>query len=165
MNNIAIYKAELLKMKADYPEKLIMHEKELYNMTVWMLQHYKRKPVACHIDTIFGNILILEDRAVLIDWEYSGMSDVYCDLANFSLENDLTDKMEMIFLNSYFRKSGGTLDYAKFLLFKMAMYYMWVYWHLIKYKQFQNIEYNKWRLRERLDLALECKKRWEEMKK
>ena len=165
LQNINIYKRQLKEMKVQYPEEVLKYEQEFYELTVGITKEYEFCRVACHIDNIFGNIIMLSDTAMLIDWEYSGMSDIYNELANFALLNDLSSEMERIFLKKYFNKAEIKCDYAKYWLYKMANNYMWVYWHLIKYNQFQNIQYNNRRWKERLYLALECKKKYEEIRR
>ena len=42
--------------------------------------------VPCHVDPWPGNVLVADDRLVLVDWEYSAMSDPLWDLADFAVE-------------------------------------------------------------------------------
>jgi thiamine kinase-like enzyme len=42
--------------------------------------------VPCHVDPWPGNVLATDDRLVLVDWEYSAMSDPLWDLADFAVE-------------------------------------------------------------------------------
>jgi thiamine kinase-like enzyme len=42
--------------------------------------------VPCHVDPWPGNVLVADERLVLVDWEYSAMSDPLWDLADFAVE-------------------------------------------------------------------------------
>ena len=41
-------------------------------------------PSLLHSDVSEGNVIILPDRAVLIDWEYVGAGDPYYDVGDFA---------------------------------------------------------------------------------
>ena len=41
-------------------------------------------------------------RIRIVDWEYAGMGDVYFDLANFAVNNDLSDEETAELLHAYF---------------------------------------------------------------
>jgi len=161
LKNIHTYKKQLALMGVEYPVDVAAKEQELYHATAELETGYTGNAVACHVDNIYGNIFLLADRALLIDWEYSGMTDVYNELVNFALLNDMSEELETAFLERYFQKAGTTCDRIKYYGHKMANNYMWIYWHLIQYYQGSNVEYNQRRWRERLNLALECKKKCE----
>ena len=110
--------------------------------------------VPCHVDNIFGNILVHNNKVWLIDWEYSGMTDPYCDLVNLSLLNDIDDDLEKKILKQYSILTNQEINWNKYFYVKMSISYMWVFWHLIKYKQFHNVEYNNRRWKERFAIAL-----------
>jgi thiamine kinase-like enzyme len=59
-------------------------------------------PVPCHNDLLAGNFLRGSERIWIVDWEYAGMGDRYFDLANFAINNELTDSQHPELLADYF---------------------------------------------------------------
>ena len=53
------------------------------------------------------------------------------------------------------------LDYGKFLLFKMAVSFIWVYWHLGRLARNVQIDYNESHWKKCLNKAIMIKKQWE----
>ena len=55
----------------------------------------------CHNDLLSGNFL--DDGNIrVLDWEYSGMGDIFFDLANFCVNHGLADEEEARLLRAYF---------------------------------------------------------------
>ncbi|MEP3277643.1 MAG: phosphotransferase [Stappiaceae bacterium] len=73
--------------------------------------------VPSHADLVCGNILLGQGRVWLIDWEYSLMADRHWDLAYFSLDAELSEKDEAIYLEAY-AKECGEPDARQFALYK-----------------------------------------------
>ena len=48
------------------------------------------EPVPCHNDLLNANFLDDGERLVIVDWEYAGMGDRFFDLANFSINHELS---------------------------------------------------------------------------
>ena len=61
------------------------------------------KLVPCHNDMVAENFVKSAERIYLIDWEYGGMNDPMWDLAAYSLENELSEDQEELFLKLYFK--------------------------------------------------------------
>ena len=99
----------------------------------------------------------------MIDWEYSSSGDYYLDLANFVILNDLTPELEQSFLDSYESKLRGDFDYGKFLLFKMAVSFMWVYWHLGRLARNIQVDYNESHWKKCLSKAKRIKEQWQSL--
>jgi thiamine kinase-like enzyme len=59
-------------------------------------------PVPCHNDLLAGNFLRGSERIWIVDWEYAGMGDRYFDLANFAINNELSDSQHPELLEDYF---------------------------------------------------------------
>jgi thiamine kinase-like enzyme len=59
-------------------------------------------PVPCHNDLLAGNFLRGSERIWLVDWEYAGMGDRYFDLANFAINNELSEAQQPELLTHYF---------------------------------------------------------------
>ena len=53
----------------------------------------------CHNDLLTANFIDDGTRIRIVDWEYAGMGDVYFDLANFAVNNDLpaADTAELLY--------------------------------------------------------------------
>jgi thiamine kinase-like enzyme len=56
----------------------------------------------CHNDLLTANFIDDGSRIRIVDWEYAGMGDVFFDLANFSVNNGLSDDETAAFLRAYF---------------------------------------------------------------
>jgi thiamine kinase-like enzyme len=55
----------------------------------------------CHNDLLNENFLY-DERVRLLDWEYAGMGDPFFDLANFSINHELTADADDLLLGHYF---------------------------------------------------------------
>ena len=56
----------------------------------------------CHNDLLTANFIDDGSRIRIVDWEYAGMGDVFFDLANFAVNNGLTEGESREFLRAYF---------------------------------------------------------------
>jgi thiamine kinase-like enzyme len=56
----------------------------------------------CHNDLLTANFIDDGSRIRIVDWEYAGMGDIFFDLANFSVNNALTEVDSREFLRAYF---------------------------------------------------------------
>jgi thiamine kinase-like enzyme len=59
-------------------------------------------PRLCHNDLRAANILQTGDRLYLIDWELAGMGDPFFDLADFAINQALSESDERLLLEAYF---------------------------------------------------------------
>jgi thiamine kinase-like enzyme len=66
----------------------------------------EHQPVPCHNDLLAGNFLRGRDRIWIVDWEYAGMGDRYFDLANFAINNELTEAQHPELLADYFSEEA-----------------------------------------------------------
>ena len=62
---------------------------------------YPMNLVPCHNDLKLNNFLKNCFEVFLLDWEYSGMCDLYFDLVNFVMTNTLNVDEEALFLNNH----------------------------------------------------------------
>lgn len=159
---IKIYQNKLKNM--NYPYPTILNEniyilKETYH---FLQSKYQKKLVPCHNDPKMDNFLLTDKKIYLIDWEYSGMADEYFEIANFTLTNELNSEEEKLFLNNYIQLSNMNFIEEKYILYKIVTDYLWIFWHLIKLNQKQNIEYNDKKWKQRLNRALKNIEYWEE---
>ena len=58
-------------------------------------------PVPCHNDLLAGNFIHDSEQLWIVDWEYAGMGDRFFDLANFAVNNELTDEQQARVLRNY----------------------------------------------------------------
>ena len=56
----------------------------------------------CHNDFLNNNLLFDNGKICLIDWELSGIGDIYMDLATLPYQYNFDKKMEKLLLESYF---------------------------------------------------------------
>ena len=56
----------------------------------------------CHNDLLNANFIRSTDGIRIVDWEYAGMGDLFFDLANFSVNNELTSQDSDVLLEAYF---------------------------------------------------------------
>ncbi len=59
-------------------------------------------PVPCHNDLLNANFLDDGQRLRIVDWEYAGMGDPFFDLANFSINHELSESERHTLLGAYF---------------------------------------------------------------
>ncbi len=149
------YERILEKMEVKLPDELLDNVPKLLKASDDLFLKYKKELVPCHGDPKLNNFLLQGDKMWLIDWEYSGMAEKYFDLVNWTMTNRLNNTEEEIVLQSYELCSGEKLDREKYLLYKAATDYLWIYWHLIKFFQDEMTEYNDASWRFRLHRALE----------
>lgn len=161
LNDYNVYRADYFTVASEAPAELAQVEKEIVALITRMEEKYAGANAPLHGDTALQNFMICKDRAYLIDWEYSSSGDYYLDLANFVILNDLTPELEKSFLRSYEDKMQGKLDYGKFLLFKMAVSFMWVYWHLGRLVRNIQIDYNESHWKKCLNKAIAIKEQWQ----
>lgn len=91
------------KFNIVFPENI---EKYLYEMRKIELNRSKDSIYTkkyCHNDYHTGHNLLLKDEKIyVIDWELSGIGDVFFDLATISSDNSYSIKEDIILLKSYF---------------------------------------------------------------
>ena len=56
----------------------------------------------CHNDLLNANFIAQDGAVRIVDWEYAGMGDRFFDLANFSINHELTDEQNEELLMAYF---------------------------------------------------------------
>lgn len=85
--------------------------------------------VSCHNDTLCDNFIMDKNgRMYLIDWEYSGMNDLFWDLAAVMLENNYSSEAEELLLYHYFEGKVSEFHRQKILVFKILQDFLWTIW-------------------------------------
>jgi len=77
MSRIRTYGDEILR---DYPIEKMTRFKEIIEGEV---NKTPLPPVPCHNDFVSDNVILRDDSAALIDWEYGGMADPRHEIADF----------------------------------------------------------------------------------
>ncbi|MGF0108067.1 phosphotransferase [Clostridium sp. SGI.024] len=90
------------------------------------------KLVPCHNDMVAENFIKSGERIYLIDWEYGGMNDPMWDLAAYSLENELSEDQEELFLKLYFKEEVEEKYKKRILINKIYQDFLWSTWTNIK---------------------------------
>ena len=62
----------------------------------------RQRPCPCHNDLLNANFIAQDGNVRIVDWEYAGMGDRFFDLANFSVNHELTDDQNEELLTAYF---------------------------------------------------------------
>ena len=165
IEDFEIYKAEFFRTGTPVPREMKENEEELYRLTQWVDDHYSDDVCPVHSDVVLQNFIFTEERAYMVDWEYSTMADRYLELASFCTQNILASGVEKLFLKQYFSGHEPDFDMGKFLLYKMAISFRWIYWHLNNVAHDKDPEYNEYRWRMHLNNAVMCKEEWETLRR
>jgi thiamine kinase-like enzyme len=62
----------------------------------------QRPEQPCHNDLLNANFIRSPDGIRIVDWEYAGMGDRFFDLANFSVNHELSEEESDLVLDAYF---------------------------------------------------------------
>jgi thiamine kinase-like enzyme len=87
--------------------------------------------VPCHNDLLPGNVLFADDRVWLLDFEYAGMNDVFFDLANLSVNSELSPDSDERLLTLYFGRVT-TAAWARLQLMKMMSEFREGMWAVVQ---------------------------------
>ncbi len=72
---------------------------ELFSKAMNILKSGKQ--VLLHNDVVEGNLLIVQNRIELIDFEYSGIGNKIFDIASFTTERELTNEQRNYFVDQF----------------------------------------------------------------
>lgn len=94
--------------------------------------------VLCHRDLLYGNIMYNGKDVKLIDFEYSGFSSKYWDLANFICESNVSDEQRLDFI-----KLCKDADEKMIRKAQLLVNYLWTYWGMVnKVKELETLHRN-----------------------
>jgi thiamine kinase-like enzyme len=92
----------------------------------------EHEPVPCHNDLLAANF-INDGRSVrIVDWEYAGMGDRYFDLANFAVNNELSERARLDFLELYFQNRPTSRQAATLHLFSFMSDFREAMWGVVQ---------------------------------
>jgi thiamine kinase-like enzyme len=92
----------------------------------------EHEPVPCHNDLLAGNFLRGAERIWIVDWEYAGMGDRYFDLANFAINNELTESQHPELLADYFSEVATPRRLATFRLMMFMSDFREAMWGVVQ---------------------------------
>lgn len=118
-----VIKENGISLYDDYEEvkKTINLLKEKYIPTV--------TKVPCHNDPLCENwVLQRNETMFLVDWEYAGMNDPMWDVADISIEAELTEELDRKILGSYFGREPQKEEWRAFEINKVLIDYLWSLW-------------------------------------
>ncbi len=89
----------------------------------------------CHQDLYHANFVYMEEKAYLIDWEYSSQGDPIFDYADLIWQNELEEDQDSI--NDIFKRIGIKDESikVKFELFQVLSMITWGFWSKRKFPQ------------------------------
>ena len=100
----------------------------------------EHEPVPCHNDLLAGNFIAgepvepaREGQLWIVDWEYAGMGNRYFDLANFAVNNELSEEQQEALLRDYFGPDGASESrFAALRLFRFMSDFREAMWGLLQ---------------------------------
>ena len=96
---------------------------------LWREDAFTVEYVPCHNDPLSENWILRDDgRMYLIDWEYAGMNDPMWDLADVSLEAEMTPLIEELLLQTYLGRKPKWYEQRRFEINKIAIDFLWSLW-------------------------------------
>lgn len=87
----------------------------------------------CHNDPWPGNILVGDQRLLLIDWEYSGLGDPLWDLAHFAVESRLDDDQAGRLLTAWHGRVPPPSMCARLALWRPVTDVVWALWARVQH--------------------------------
>lgn len=93
-----------------------------------MDSNYNIIKVPCHNDPLCENWILSNGRMYLIDWEYAGMNDAMWDLADLSIEANLSYGQEEYLLKTYTDNEVSQTQFKLFVANKIYVDYLWTLW-------------------------------------
>lgn len=92
------------------------------------LLDYGAPAVPCHQDLYRENLFRAHGRLYLIDWEHSGFCDPMYDLADLSVQGDLSPDEDRALLEAYISATGDTSPRERFFWAQQLSRLVWGAW-------------------------------------
>ena len=90
-----------------------------------------REERPCHNDLLNANFIDDGERIRIVDWEYAGMGDPFFDLANFSINHELSEADDRALLAAYSGESGDA-DHARLGLMRFMSDFREAMWGAVQ---------------------------------
>jgi len=134
-------KFNVFQVIRDYSEKAHRYRVPFPQNYDWLMQRMQEAEKAlslhpikehpCHNDLLNANFLG-NGRLYILDWEYSGMGDLFFDLANFSDHHNLTDEQDHWLLKCYFDQDPILDQWAHLKIMKIMSDLREATWGLVQ---------------------------------
>lgn len=105
---------------------------ESYRRCRELLGGARVRMVPCHQDLWRENLVQVDGRLLLIDWEHSSPGDPMYDLADLAVQADLSPEQEQVFLESYFGGPPAPPQLARFRMSQALSRFVWGAWALTR---------------------------------
>jgi thiamine kinase-like enzyme len=86
----------------------------------------------CHNDLLNANFIDDGRRIRIVDWEYAGMGDPFFDLANFSVNHDLTEDECAVLLEAYDAGPPDTRRLARLTVMRVVSDFREAMWGVLQ---------------------------------
>ena len=126
-------------------DDMVFKECEQYKNRIFEIYNkiYNKNKCFCHCDFYRPNILIKNDDIILIDWEYSAMSNPFVDVAYYIVDAMYDFESAKSFIIKYLRTFGLTRkplgfcikvrkDFHDLFFYIPIVAYYWVIWAIYK---------------------------------
>lgn len=134
-------KFNVFKVVRDYSETAQRYQVSLPDNFDWLMSRLQESEHAlgihpheerpCHNDLLNANFLT-NGQLYILDWEYSGMGDIFFDLANFSDHHNLSDEQDLWLLNCYFDNTPTSEQWAHLKIMKIMSDLREATWGLVQ---------------------------------
>ena len=84
--------------------------------------------VLCHNDVNAGNCLVIDGKVNLIDWEYSGKSDIGYDLCKLFSMEDIPESQYAQYLSIYYKREPTEKELKHCIGCVAVAYFYWYIW-------------------------------------
>lgn len=95
-----------------------------------------------HLDAVSDNFLMMEDRVLLIDWEYAAMCDQHLDIAMFAVYSAYDWEQVVWLTNRYFGETASPETHMKIACYLAAAGLLWSNW--CEYKQLCGVTFGSY---------------------
>jgi thiamine kinase-like enzyme len=96
------YKNTALSFNVKLPDKMEWYLEKSREIENAMYAHEPLTLHPCHNDLLNANFIDDGNRIRILDWEYAGMGDIFFDLGNFAIQNELNHEQDELLLKIYF---------------------------------------------------------------
>ena len=93
------------------------------------------RKVPSHFDLVDNNINFIDDKVIILDFEYACYAPLYFDLTSLISENELDKTTQDKILNQYFYKDINkyTFYLSNHHIYKALFDYVWYHWAYLRY--------------------------------
>ncbi|MFV0255810.1 MAG: phosphotransferase [Erysipelotrichaceae bacterium] len=105
-----------------------------YDYLLDYYDNYQSNKTLCHNDLVDGNLVFINHKLAIIDYEYAGNNYPIFDLTSFITENNIFDsKIKKEFYQTYFGQLDNKL-LEEIANFEKLHHYLWCHWAMMMYQ-------------------------------